>query len=593
MFKYLLVSFFCACAAFSGNRLQLDNTRIIPNNWVIDNHNNMDNTIKFTILLPQNQVGINKLLDKSKQISDIHSRDYGRYLSKKNIDNQISTTSLHRDPVINWLDDESNGKLYCHNYSDNIKCVGEILNIEQIFKTTIQVYKNINYNLTIKSGRATGISIPEHLSNSIDYVLGLIDFPQMKTHVKSKQTTNGNIVPYSIKKLYNITDRNFSHVSSQAVVEFMNDECFNINDLTNFTHDNNLRNITFDSSHLIGKCDITSEYPDTEATLDIQYQVGINDQSYQQYVTMEYWMYDMANSLYNMKTPPFVNSMSWGWAEWDQCGDATQCEIGGDSEVYTKRTNNEFMKLTLRGVTLVSSSGDAGAAGRTDEQCTDPDHLLNPAFPASSPWVLSVGGTIITNEVILDNSTKNIPDICVNNSCIIGGDELNCNFDRCGWTSGGGFSDYFNRPWWQVNASNSYLNSSVKFPPKQIFNRLGRVYPDISAVSHNFLIRMDGEYSDVDGTSASAPSISGMIGILNNLRVSQGKSVLGLVGPLLYEMEQNCPTCFKDIVVGSNNSTESGECKYGYQATKGFDAVYGVGVPNFEEIYNFVKNLKY
>ena len=55
--------------------------------------------------------------------------------------------------------------------------------------------------------------------------------------------------------------------------------------------------------------------------------------------------------------------MSYGWAEWDQCDPSVfpECFIGGDSEVYAKRTNTEFMKLGLRGVTLLASSGDAGA----------------------------------------------------------------------------------------------------------------------------------------------------------------------------------------------------------------------------------------
>ena len=33
-------------------------------------------------------------------------------------------------------------------------------------------------------------------------------------------------------------------------------------------------------------------------------------------------------------------------------------------------------------------------------------------------------------------------------------------------------------------------------------------------------------------------------------------------------------------------------CKYGYSATKGYDAVYGLGTPNFDKIYNYVKNME-
>ena len=142
------------------------------------------------------------------------------------------------------------------------------------------------------------------------------------------------------------------------------------------------------------------------------------------------------------------------------------------------------------------------------------------------------------------------------------------------------------------NVSNKYLNSSITFPPKKYFNIFGRVYPDISLVSHNYIIRVSDTYMAVDGTSASSPSVSGMITILNNLRLSQHKSAIGLIAPLLYDIYHKCSTCFKDIVNGSNNSTESSNCKYGYTATKGFDAVYGLGLPNFDEIYKYIKNMK-
>ena len=253
-----------------------------------------------------------------------------------------------------------------------------------------------------------------------------------------------------------------------------------------------------------------------------------------------------------------------------------------------KRTNVEFMKLSSTwSVTLLASSGDAGAPGRTSEDC-DEDFPLNPVFPTSSPYVLSVGGTIVMNP----KKAEDLTPLCKTHNCIGSGEELNCNFDRCGWTSGGGFSNFFNRPWWQEEVSNKYLNNKTLFPPSKYFNKGGRVYPDLSLVSHNYLVRVEGYYMAVDGTSASSPAVSGMISILNNLRFSQNKSSLGLVAPLLYNIYKNCSKCFKDMVEGSNNSTESTNCKYGYTATKGFDAVYGLGLPNFDAIYEYVKNMK-
>ena len=127
-----------------------------------------------------------------------------------------------------------------------------------------------------------------------------------------------------------------------------------------------------------------------------------------------------------------------------------------------------------------------------------------------------------------------------------------------------------------------------------MYNKNGRIYPDVSLVAHNYLVVNMGDYIVVDGTSASSPAFSGMISRLNSLRKSQNKSLLGAFNPLLYKMYNDCANCFLDIEKGSNNATENiqtDECQYGYTATKGFDPVYGLGLPNFVAIENYIRNL--
>ena len=53
------------------------------------------------------------------------------------------------------------------------------------------------------------------------------------------------------------------------------------------------------------------------------------------------------------------------------------------------------MKLSLMGVTLVAASGDDGVAGAPAR--TDPVRCgYYPMFPASSPYVTSVGATMVS-----------------------------------------------------------------------------------------------------------------------------------------------------------------------------------------------------
>jgi tripeptidyl-peptidase-1 len=54
-----------------------------------------------------------------------------------------------------------------------------------------------------------------------------------------------------------------------------------------------------------------------------------------------------------------------------------------------------------------------------------------------------------------------------------------------------------------------------------------------------------------------------------------GKNPLGFLNPLLYQLKEGVG---KDILEGNN---VSGECPKGFNAVEGWDAVTGLGTPNF------------
>merc|ERR1711881_599009 len=109
------------------------------------------------------------------------------------------------------------------------------------------------------------------------------------------------------------------------------------------------------------------------------------------------WMYTFAHNFFNHKTVPDAVSISWGWAEDQQCAagiDQSECQtLGIDSQQYVQRVNTEFMKIGLRGVSLFVASGDSGANGRSDGMCTD--KKLHASFPGASPYVTAVGATML------------------------------------------------------------------------------------------------------------------------------------------------------------------------------------------------------
>ena len=172
------------------------------------------------------------------------------------------------------------------------------------------------------------------------------------------------------------------------------------------------------------------------------------------------WLLSFATNFFNTKNVPNVISMSWGWAEDNQCNITSCGKL--TSQMYVDRVNSEYVKIGLRGVSILVSSGDAGAAGRTSESC-DISRPVNPVMPGSSPWITSVSTTFVNSS---DKSVKWKSQLCHENMCPSGTTEFPTNFDWTDWTTGGGFSIYNKVPNWQNEVVNNYLKSGVKLPSK-------------------------------------------------------------------------------------------------------------------------------
>ena len=146
--------------------------------------------------------------------------------------------------------------------------------------------------------------------------------------------------------------------------------------------------------------------------------------------------------------------------------------------------------------------------------------------------------------------------------------------------SGGGFSSDFDRSnaTWQENQVSAYLKLGDQLPPSWAFPANGRATPDVSALGEGFQVISNGQDMPVGGTSASTPLFAGLVSLINDVRVSKGKKPLGFLNPFIYSN----PQAFTDITVGNNSKDETGyPSKYGFQCTKGWDPVTGLGTPKF------------
>ncbi|KAF8880770.1 peptidase S8/S53 domain-containing protein [Infundibulicybe gibba] len=223
-------------------------------------------------------------------------------------------------------------------------------------------------------------------------------------------------------------------------------------------------------------------------------------------------------------------------------------------------------KLGLMGVTVLYSSGDHGVAGNSG-YCLDalgdqsPDGtIFNPSFPSSCPYVTSVGAT----QMIAGSSTTDPEQAC--ESVIV---------------SGGGFSNYFDLPAYQRDAVNGYVeNFAGADISAGAWNSSGnsRAFPDISANGANYIIAVDGVFYLVFGTSAAAPVVASILTLVNDARITAGKSPIGFINPTIYSAAFK--GAFNDITAGAN----AGCGTPGFSAAPGWDPVTGLGTPNFPKL---------
>jgi tripeptidyl-peptidase I len=199
---------------------------------------------------------------------------------------------------------------------------------------------------------------------------------------------------------------------------------------------------------------------------------------------------------------------------------------------YADSTCNLFSQLGARGVSILVASGDSGVGTTCSSNGTK---TFTTSYPASCPWVTTVGGTTGSNP-------------------------------ESGWTDGGGgFSSVFGRPSYQDAAVTSWLtNDQTHSGVTQYFNSSGRAYPDVSAQATNFVIVVSGSEEGVDGTSCATPTFSSVIQLLNSGRVAAGKPALGFLNPWLYS---NASSALTDITSGGNSGCS------GVIPNAGFDAV--------------------
>jgi kumamolisin len=249
------------------------------------------------------------------------------------------------------------------------------------------------------------------------------------------------------------------------------------------------------------------------------------------------WMDLLNEVIKGVPAGPVTVSVSWGLAE-----DSADFSAAARSAI-----DERLQAAALLGITFCVSAGDDGSGDQMQ------DGLGHVNFPASSPHVLAVGGTMLEGdqEVTWWQSP---------------GDRA-----HGGGSTGGGVSRVFPQPHWQT----------VELSAPDAGGKPGRIIPDISALAGPpfYQLVLMGKPAPNGGTSASAPLWAALIARSAAALAPQRAPVF--LAPLLYGAGPDghplgTSVC-RDITVGHNQSTPPG---WGFNAGRGFDAVSGWGVPD-------------
>jgi len=594
----VLFAFTAFLAHASASLTPLFERHSVPQGWVKAARAEPSAKVHFHVAIQQQNLDV---LEKIFwEVSDPEHDNYLNFMSKDEILSLVAPKPEHRQTVISWL--HEHGVKEFSDFVDSVEGWTTAANAEKMFGTEFYEFRNMETGKKVI--KAFGqVAVDSEVHDAIDSVMSISEFPV--PHYASRRKVNlqdpienDAVIPQTIWNMYSMPTNIPSGTSSigQAVAEW-EDQDFSPKDLSDYATSVGVMIPAVDSSHIVGKNDPSQ--PGDESSLDIQFIGGVNPSGTNWFWIEgdDAWLYGFAVHFLNTTSVPDVISVSYGWWEGDQCEDGiggAECQKYNLTTVsYVQRVNTEFQKIGVAGTTIVVSSGDSGCHTRSDGGCQQPHTLAD--FPASSPYILSVGATEVTDpESFFDSSVAPVcADKTLNYSCIKSGTEVAVDVTRSFFTSGGGFSNISAALPFAADVVAAYLKSGTKMPPASYFNATGRAYPDVAAIGHNGYILDGGEAQLIGGTSQSAPTFAAIVALLaDSFKSKTGKS-FGYINQLIYAAYKADPTTFTDVVVGDNICTEDGcapTC-VGFTCTKGWDPVTGLGTPNYASLLKYVNSV--
>lgn len=585
-----LVSVFLASGLVAGlpqpadNLVEHERAASVPKSWQLVRSANPDDILTLRIAVKEH-----RKVDESQILarSDPKSHLYGKYMSAEQLHKLLadSTSPDARkaswDKVQRWIDQQNIPVVRDSARGFEIKVRAD--EAEALFGTKFSYYTREGDDVPV--ARTEAYSLPLGIRDDVDFVYPTVHFfdPAHSSRASESKLDRRQhfptgpydctkyICPVNLTSMYNIDYMPETGSASKLAIAGFLEEYVNQEDWKSFISQYGMGNATtqapFNVVNVNGGANIDKvEKAQIEGQLDMEFTTAFTgplNVTYHMVGGRPPALYQPGNEPVpadENEQEPYLEYLDFLLAQ-DDVPQVISISYTDDEQSvprsYADQVCDRFSYLAMRGVSVLVASGDAGAQGTRFSDCKGPDSepRFIPTFPASCPWVTTVGATARWGGAV-------------------------------GWSSGG-FSNYYPQPAWQKDAVSKYLASgSTGIPENPWFawNASGRAYPDLTLLGADYLVINGGSPTPTKGTSASTPVIAAMIALLNDIRLKKGVPVLGFLNPLLYASNV-AEAGFTDITEGNvNGCSNQDHQQAGFNAAVGWDAASGLGAPDFAKL---------
>jgi hypothetical protein len=567
------------------------------------------------------------------QLADRSSPNYHKYLKIPQYARRFGMSQNDVDKIVAWIEAQGFTNIKVSPTRNKISFDGTVAQIESAFALEMHHYL-VDGEVHLAS--AMNPSLPAALAGAVQHVGHLHDFPpkprlKVKPNLTSYISGNHYLTPADFATIYDLNALySAGATGSNQKIAIVGQSSVSTTDLNNFRSAAGLPASTV-TLKLVGGTSTQCSGDEGESDLDLEWSGGVakNAQIYFVYAGVDAGRTcsTRSNNIWNAledaligtttgvagsPVAPFV-STSYGF-----CEQGIQAQDPG----FAATIQGWVQTGQTLGVTLVSASGDSGAADCDPSSSTSATGGLAVDVPASIPETTGAGGTEFTGDAAgavtgTPPNTTAGPDGNFWSASGTGSDTISSALEYIpedAWNdtffnianhggfaaSGGGASvgptggaGGFAKPSWQ-NVTGVPAGSTRDVPDISITasaDHDGYLFCSEDAgagtCTSGFRTGAGGSFTIVGGTSAAAPTFTAIMALVNQYLGNTPPIGLAPINPMLYSLYPNNATskAFHDVTSGSNMvpcttgspNCPSGTTEIGFNAGVGYDQVTGLG----------------